>query len=347
MSPRLTAIAAAIVASLTAAGILLGASPSPGTSYEVLLPRILAPASDPTLAYDPDEVATTYGLVASAAAAAGDDATADMAADWLIADMGAGGWGTKWTWDPFSDGSPTPGGTPFSGMTALAINGLLDHGVDDTTARKMADVVMTWARDGWSHGFYWYSLAPQDAVYAPDGSAMMAGATARFLAEHGELFDPSERAFLADRVQRSIDRLRTGDSGYLRWHYSDRQDIVNDLSHHASIIWGVEETRDAGFDIPWSRADALRTFDEYDVIYPIDIDPTQEMSARYGSAWEVSGTGAALAVIARWGGDVRPWAQKARVALERAPFSSRFAANTLLGFALAGLCDCPARRQGP
>ena len=278
-------------------------------------------------------------LVASAATSVGDKATADMAATWLLNDLRPGGWGTPWAWDPFGDGSITAAGTPFANITALAIVGLLDHGVDEPTARRLADIVLTWARDGWSDGFYWYSLAPQDAIYTPNVSALMAGATARFLAARGDLFSPEERAFLKDRIEASFARLGDGDAGHLRWIYSDRQDIVNDLNHHGYILWGAEMARDAGFQVPWSRADALSSLDEYDAIYPLDAKLTPGMSARYGSPWQVSGSGTALSIAARYGGNVRPWARMACVALERAPFYPRFAAQTLLGFAWAGMSD--------
>ena len=254
--------------------------------------------------------------------------------------VGPGGWGTPWTWDPFGDGSLTYAGTPFASETALAIEGLLDRGVDNPTARRLADVLVKWARDGWSDGYYWYSLANQDAVYSPSSSAMMVGATARFLDEHGDQLTPSERILLGDRVKASIAKLGTGDAGYLRWNASDRQRIVNDLNHDGSIIWGTELARDAGFEIPWSRADAVQSLREYDLLYPIDASLTPAMSARYRGGWAVAGTGTALAVAARFGGDARPWARKASVALEQLPFYPRFAVDTLLGFALAEKCDC-------
>jgi hypothetical protein len=337
-----TTVAALAVAGLTVAGVFLGARSTSGGSgsvgaYEALLPRVLTPATDPTFGDESHEVATTYGLVASAAVAAGDDATANMAADWLIGDLGPGGWGTDWTWDPFGDGTFTPARTPMAITTALAINGLLDRGVDDSTAQAIRAVVLKWARDGWSSGFYWYSLDQHDAIYVANVSAMLAGVTARVLNERPELFDDAERALLEERVRLSLHKLGTGDAGFLRWRYSTRQDIVNDLNHHGYILWGAELARDAGFDIPWSRSDALRSLDEYDLVYPVDTTLTPAMAGRYGSAWQVSGTGTALALAARLGGDTGPWARKACVALERSPFYPRFAAHALLGFAWAGM----------
>ena len=62
---------------------------------------------------------------------------------------------------------------------------------------------------------------------------------------------------------------------------------MNDLNHHGYILWGAEMARDAGFQVPWSRADALSSLDEYDAIYPLDAKLTPGMSARYGSPWQV------------------------------------------------------------
>ena len=339
--PR-TAVAAVAVAALTVAGLLLNARATSGGSdqagaYEALLSRVLTPAIDPAYGDGNQEVATTYGLVASAAAAVGDEATGHLAVDWLLRDLGPGGWGTDWTWDPFGDGTLTPARTAMAPTTAVAINGLLDQGVDDGTAQAIRAILLKWASDGWSDGYYWYSLDPNDAVYVPNVSAMMAGVTARTLKEHPELFDDGERAMLEQRVNASFDKLGTGDAGFLRWKYSNRQDIVNDLNHHGYILWGGELARDAGFDVPWSRSDALRSLDAYDLIYPVDGTLTPAMAARYGGAWQVSGTGMALALEARYGGDPQPWARRACVALAQSPFYRQFAANSVLGFAWAGM----------
>lgn len=337
-----------IALGLAAIGILgstLQRSPDTTGAYEALLPKLLVAASDPVFGDAEFELSSTYALVLSAATAAQDEATAATAAAWLIDDMGAYGWGTPWSWDPYADGSITPASTPYSILTALAIDGLLEHGVDSAEARELGRVLMSWAHSGWSDGFFWYSLASQDAIYTPNVSAMLAGVAARFIAEHGDILDAEDRTLLEDRVREAFRRLGTGDAGYLRWRYSAIQEVVNDLNHHGYILWGAERARDAGFDIAWSRQDALDTLREYDGLYPIAGAMTPSMAGRYGTAWQLSGTGTALMVVAAWGGDAGPWARKTCVVLERVPVIPRFAAHALLGFALAGMCNCPRAAQ--
>ena len=106
--------------------------------------------------------------------------------------------------------------------------------------------------------------------------------------------------------------------------------------------------RDSGFDIPWSRPTSLLDLTECVGLYPIGINLTTGMSNPYRSSWMVSGTGTALALIARYGSDVRPWVRRACVPLDRSAFYPRFAAHTLLGLALAGSRDDePARASAP
>lgn len=343
---RLVALSLAVLAIF---GATLQRTPNTTGAYEALLPNILVPSPDTIFGYDAAELASTYGLVLSAATAAHDDATAALATDWLIIEMGPSGWGIPWTWDPFGDGSLTPADTPNANMTALAIDGLLDHGVDDIEARKLGRVLMSWVRTGWSDGFFWLSLAPQDAIYTPHVSALLAGVAARFVAEHGEVLTILDRELLEDRIRASFERLGTGDAGYLRWRYSAVHEVVNDLNYHGYILWGAERAREAGFDIPWSRQDALDTLREYDGLYPIDTPQTPSTAGRYGTEWQLSGTGEALIIAAAWGGEAAPWARKTCVVLEQVPVLPRFAAAALLGFALAGMCNCPeaTHRQVP
>jgi hypothetical protein len=331
---------------MTILGTAIRTSSSPVAAYETLRDKVLVVAPDAGLVRE-DETAATYGLVLSAAVAADDQATARRATDWLMGDVRPGGWGTSWTWDPFGDGSVTWSGTPYAGATAMAINGLLDQGVDAATVRPLADMLIRWAREGWSDGYYWYSFAPQDAIDTPSVSAMLAGVTARFVDAHGDVLLPAERELLETRVRDSFAHLGTGDAGPLFWKYSADQDIVNDLSHHGYILWGAEQAREAGFSIQWTREEALASINRYDLVYPLELPMTPAMSRRYDSPWVVSGTGTALLLTAMWHADSAGWVRKACVALEQAPIVPRFAAHTLLGFALLGMCDCPTGRPDP
>jgi len=129
----------------------------------------------------------------------------------------------------------------------------------------------------------------------------------------------------------------------MRWSYSARQPIVNDLTHHIYVLWGAERARDAGFDVAWSRAEAIESVDAYGSVYPSDMVLTSAMDARTGSQWQTSGTGAALAFSARWGGDIPRWSNAVCETLKISPRVPRFDAHALLGMALAGLCECPNR----
>ena len=252
-----------------------------------------------------------------------------------------------WTWDPFSDGSMTPAGTPFAITTAIAIDGLLEAGIDAEQADRIGRILMRWAREAWTDGYFWYSLAPQDAIDTPNGNAMLAGAAARFLAEHGDVLSAADAAFLRERVERSLARLASQHDASLRWPYSARQPIVNDLAHHIYILWGAERARDAGFEVAWSREEAIDSLDTYGGVYPTDIELTPSMEARKGSQWQTAGTGAALAFSSRWGGDVRRWSNAVCETLKISPRVPRFDAHALLGMALAGLCECPNRPDPP
>lgn len=315
-------------------------------SYDRLLPAVLVTSEDPIFGPGEHEYATTYGLVLEAAVAAGDAETADMARSWLQDDELPGGWGMEWTWDPYTDGSLTPAGTPFAITTAIAIDGLLEAGIDAEQADRIGSILVGWARDAWTDGYFWYSRAPQDAIDTPNVNGMLAGAAATFLHAHPDALPAADAALLRQRVERSLDRLAASRDAQLRWAYSARQPIVNDLAHHIYVLWGGERARDAGFDVAWTREEAVASVDAYGSVYPPDIVQTPSMEARKGSQWQTSGTGAALAFSARWGGDVRRWSNAVCETLKISPRVPRFDAHALLGMALAGLCECP-NRPGP
>ena len=304
-------------------------------------------SEDPIFGPGEFEYATTYGLVLESAVAAGDAETADRARTWLRDDERPAGWGMDWTWDPFSDGSMTQAGTPFAVTTAIAIDGLLEAGIDADGADRIGRILMRWAREAWSDGYFWYSLAPQDAIDTPNVNGMLAGAAARFLTEHGDALSEADAAFLRERVEGSLVRLASQHDASLRWPYSARQPIVNDLAHHIYILWGAERARDAGFEVAWTREEAIDSLDTYGGVYPTDMVLTPSMEARKGSQWQTSGTGAALAFSARWGGDIRRWSNAVCETLKISPRVPRFDAHALLGMALAGLCECPNRPDPP
>lgn len=311
-------------------------------SYDRLLPAVLRPADDPTVGED--LYAMTYGLVLSAAVAAGDTGTADAAAAWLMDDLVDGGWGMAWTWDPFSDGSPTPAGTPFGTTTAIAIGGLLDHGLDVAEAEAVGDVLLTWARDAWSNGYFWYSLEPHDAIDVTSANASLAGAAARFLATHGATaLTADEVALLRERVEGSFRHLAATRRPGLRWAYSTDQPVLNDTSSHVYILWGGELARDAGIPVPWTREEAVASLDAYGPVYPPDVALTPSMARRDDSPWETAGTGAALAWAATWGGDLLRWSAAMCHSLEVAERVPRFDAHALLAMAIVGWCDCSTR----
>lgn len=281
----------------------------------------------------------------SAAVAAEDAATAATAREWLLRDMVQGGWGTAWTWDPFGDGSPTPAGTAYAITTAIAIDGLLDSGADTILRAEIGQMLLVWARNAWTDGYYWYSLAAQDAVDTPNVNAMMAGVTLRYLREESGLPE-ADRELLRDRATRSIDHLGSGHDHHLRWPYSTRAQITNDLSHHAYVLWGAERARDSGAAVGWTRSEALATLEPFDIVYPRDGPQLPEMARREDSPWLVSGAGTALAVSARWGSsiDVDHWAAVACRAVRSQPVVPRFSAHALLGFALAHVSSCEVGR---
>ena len=313
-------------------------------SYEHLLPTVLRATDDPIFGDGEHEYATTNGLVLSAAVAAGDTATAEAAKIWLMKDVRPGGWGMAWTWDPFSDGSPTQAGTPFAVTTAMAIGGLLDQGLDAASADVVADVLVTWATTAWSDGYFWYSLAPQDSIDVANVNALLAGTAARFLAARGSTaLSADEAALLRDRVEASFRHLAETRSMQLRWAYSATQPIVNDTMHHVYILWGGELARDAGIPVAWTREEAVASLDAYGPVYPSDVFQTPSMARRADGPWETAGTGLALAWAATWGGDLLRWSAAMCHSLDVAERVPRFDAHALLAMAVVGWCDCPER----
>lgn len=337
-----------LAAALVLAVATIGGDTRTDAPYDWLLPYVTVPSGDPVFGDEAHGYALTYGLLLSAAVAARDEETARLASDWLMADMLPGGWGMAWTWDPFADGSPTPAGTPFAITTAIAIDGLLDQGVDAATAARLATVLVDWAKDAWTDGHYWYSQAPQDAIDTPNVNSMLAGVTARFLAEYGSTsLTADERQLLGDRVRESLTHLAATATGDLSWPYSANQREVNDLNHHVYILWGAERARDAGFDVAWTRAQAIASIDRFNIVYPRGANLTPAMAARTDSQWQVSGTGSALAFAATWGGNVSRWSVEAWRSVRLEPIVPRFAAHALLGFGLAGMTSHDGRAKAP
>jgi hypothetical protein len=210
--------------------------------------------------------------------------------------------------------------------------------VDAATADRIGDVLVGWARDAWTDGYYWYSLAAYDAIDTPNVNAMLAGATARFLAEKGaSALTPEEQRLLEDRVRASLEHLGAARTGEVSWWYSVEQPEPNDLNHHVYILWGAENARAAGFDVPWTRDEALASFARYDVVYPTSTDLTPAMAARTDTEVQIAGTGSALIFAVTWGGDVDRWSREAWRSIRVGPIVPRFAAHSLLGFALAGM----------
>jgi hypothetical protein len=308
-------------------------------SYASLLPEALTSAADPVFGEDEHEYAMTYALLLSAAVVVGDRATAQTAGDWLVADRQSTGWGTPWAWDPFGDGTTNPANTSYAITTALAIDALLDA---DRFSAADADVLVRWAGSAWSDGFYWYSIEPYDAIYTPNVSAMLAGVTARALAEEPKHFDAARRELLGSRVRSSFALLATQAPS---WSYSVRQPTPNDLSHQAYILWGGERYRDAGGEPGWSRAEALASLDRYwDENrlgpFPVGTPLSEGMRRLSQSPWMVSGSGMALAFVGLWGeGDLERWREATLVAAGTLPSVPRFAAHAVLGLAIAERAD--------
>jgi hypothetical protein len=312
--------------------------------YASLLPDMLAAAPDPVFGAAEHEYAMTYALVLSAAMVEGDVETAKRASDWLIADRQSTGWGTPWAWDPFGDGTTNPANTTYAITTALAVDALLDAG---RFGPADAAVLVHWARSAWSDGFYWYSELPEDAIYTPNVSAMLAGVTARALAERPDLFSPADRELILPKLRASFARLS---EEALTWPYSQVQLTPNDLSHQVYILWGGERYRDAAGDPGWTRAEALASLDRYWdngllLPYPADGSVTEAMRKRIDSPWMVSGSGMALAFVAKWGSaGIEGWRRATVAAVETIPAPPRFTAHAVLGLALVERLDRTALR---
>jgi hypothetical protein len=176
---------------------------------------------------------------------------------------------------------------------------------------------------------------------------MLAGVTARALAEHPDAFSPADRELLSLRIRASFVRLS---DAALDWPYSARQLTPNDLSHQVYILWGGERYRDVGGDPGWSRAQAFASLDRYWdngllMPYPADGSVTEAMRKLTDSPWMVSGSGIALAFAATWGGaGLEQWRQAAIRAASTIPAPPRFEAHVVLGLALVERLDRTALR---
>jgi hypothetical protein len=152
------------------------------------------------------------------------------------------GWGLTYAWDAYDDGSENPDSTAYAITTALVLQAFLDAGEVGPAERAIAQ---RWSRCCFSDGFYWYSDQPADAIFTPNVTSMMASVMYRL-----GYTEQAEEAF-----------QRMFQDGP-RWLYSDGTgDWPNDLLHHGYTLWGIERYRDAGGQVPWSRAELLATLD--------------------------------------------------------------------------------------
>ncbi|MCV0403179.1 MAG: hypothetical protein K5924_05660 [Chloroflexi bacterium] len=298
-----------IVLGSVALGAFAANAAAPALSYSSILETILPPSSVPD--EDPASLnASTFGLVLSAAVAAGDDAEAREAKRWLLGNARLGGWGVPYELDAFGDGTVTPSGTPFALSTALALDGLLDAGISGPEIAMSAAIVKHWAESAWSStdagGFFWFSLAEHDAFHVPSGSAMMAGVTARMLAEYPEAFESAERRLLESRVADTFAELAEMGPA-MRWPYQADRATPSDLRQHVNVLWGGERARDAGFAPPWTRRQAIDSIEQFRhgtgvAVWPDDVEMTADLRRRRVSAHWTAGIGAADAFTGTWGG---------------------------------------------
>jgi len=180
-------------------------------------------------------------------------------------------------------------------------------------------VLRRWATDAFTAlpdagGFFWYSTASADAEFTINPSAMLAGATQRFLHHYGAGLATVDRRLLedvADRAARSIVRHVAPRAGRPYWTYlavPNRigQEEPNDAVHHAYIIWGMEDYRRYGGAVPlsWTPTQArasLRTFVLTGGVaeYPQDVSYVDSLHRdRPARLW---GAGMLMATMARLG----------------------------------------------
>jgi hypothetical protein len=165
------------------------------------------------------------------------------------------GWGLPFRWDAFRQGTSNSADTCYACTTAIVLSGFLDSGKADD---RHAEIVVRWARQAWSDGFWWYSEHPRDAIYTPNASALMAGVTQRFVLERPELLDDATTDFLETTAAIAVERLVVT-SVERRWLYSAAtNETPNCLLHDGFTHWGLETYRASrGRDvIPWAPWDA-------------------------------------------------------------------------------------------
>ena len=299
----IVAIAAVLAVVVTSIGAPIRIDPD----YEGLLPVVLSDIPDPVFGDRVDDYALIHAMVLMAAESRGDVETATgMVARLRAAELPTG-WGMPWEWDAFGDGSVNPTSTAYALTTGLVIHALLDAG---------EPVELRIAED-WSTRLDWYSDRRSDAIWTPSAAAIIASAAARM-------------GYLTE-AQTIFDRLGVG---RFAWQYSDRQPIVNDLTNYVYILWGGELARDAGVDVPWTRGEALASLGRYGGVYPTDVELSEDMIRRLDGPWEVSGAGAALALVSMYG-SVGTWRTRTVDALVESRVLPRFAVHALLGLTLA------------
>lgn len=162
--------------------------------------------------------------------------------DDIRASAGPHGWGRGFAWDAFQDGSVNPDGTAYAVRTAFALYALLDADAIGPAEREIAEA---WNACCWEGDFWWYSDRPDDAIYTPNASSMMAGVM--------------QRMGYTEQADAAIRRLvETAEPGPV-WTYSEVSgERVNDLIHHVYTLWGIEQYREHGgtVEIPWTAAEA-------------------------------------------------------------------------------------------
>jgi hypothetical protein len=332
-------LAIVIVAGSVVLGLLATAVSAPVLSYEALLPKVVSSSPDAPADVQTTLYAATQGLALSAAAAVGDEEQVVESRDWLLGDMRPAGWGAAWELDAFFDGTITPANTPYAAATAVAIDGLLDAGADAATVDAISRIVVHWATDGWEEtedgGYFWFSLAEHDAIYAPSSSAMLMGAVARTLGAHPDAFDAAERQMLHDTVESALAQLDATRNG-MEWEYAAVQPLTQDLRQHVSVLVGGERARDAGFEVPWTRGEAIASLELFRSrnqlgVWPTDEVMTPDMQRRRISPFLIAGVGAAEAFTNVWGGP--DYANDLRLSLASSPSTPQYTAYALLAVA--------------
>lgn len=154
---------------------------------------------------------------------------------------GPQGWGHPVARDSFADGSENPAGTPYAPANAVILQALLDAG------QEPRDIAEAWNACCFSDGMWWYSTRPNDAIYTPNASALMAGVMQRL----------GYTAQADAAIRRLIESAHDGPS----WDYSEKRQEPNDLLHHGFIVWSLEQYRRHGgtVEIPWTTAELAAT----------------------------------------------------------------------------------------